>query len=103
MAGDCSMVISAACHHKGNEIEGAEVAGGKVQWGVVSGIHSTREGADLEEIGHCAFSNDEVESSDREGIRWARSRHGYVVLYPKKILLYLITEDPYCSSDLLFK
>lgn len=62
MAGDCSMVISAACHHTGNEIEGAEVAGGKVQWGVVSGIHSTREGADLEEIGHCAFSSDEVES-----------------------------------------
>jgi hypothetical protein len=56
------MVNSAACHHTGNEIEGAEVAGGKVQWDVVSGVHSTSEGADLEEFGHCAFSNDEVES-----------------------------------------
>lgn len=46
----------------GYEIEGAGFSGGKVQWAVVSGDHSTRDGAGLEEIGRCLFSNDEVGS-----------------------------------------
>jgi hypothetical protein len=52
LAGTCSLAISAACHPT-EQVEGDEnIAEKMLQWGVVS--------IGDDEIGHCAFSADEV-------------------------------------------
>ncbi|CAN9468624.1 unnamed protein product [Alternaria alternata] len=52
LAGTCSLAISAACHPT-EQVEGDEnIAEKMLQWGVVS--------IGEDEIGHCAFSADEV-------------------------------------------
>lgn len=53
MAGSCSMAIAAACHVPEGTSELLPV-----KWGVVSEVVN----GDAENIGHCSFSNDEVDS-----------------------------------------
>lgn len=52
LAASNSAAISAACHIKGDEVDGYAAARGKLQWGVV--------GVGSEGVGHCSFSTQEV-------------------------------------------
>ncbi|KAF4539260.1 uncharacterized protein LTHEOB_10424 [Lasiodiplodia theobromae] len=57
LAGSCSLAIAAACHGP----EGTSSLG-VVGWGVVVGEGDGDGDGDGEEVGHCGFSNEEVEA-----------------------------------------
>lgn len=53
LAGNCSVVLSAACHVEDDNTASSEMASKPLQWGV------TRTGG-VDEVSHCAFSDGDV-------------------------------------------
>lgn len=63
--GNCSAVIAAGCHLDTKDTK-ADIAEGKVQWGVVS--------TSLEGIGHCGFWSNEVKAPEEDFLYAGASR-----------------------------